>query len=275
MVRPSSSTVDGPSTNQYEGIINMTPHSAELADRVAIVTGAASGIGRAVAHALGSRGATVVCADVSTRRAVTAAEIQDLGGTALDHELDVTSLSSWSALVSSVVASEGRLDVLGNVAGVLARGADTAVDLSEDDWDRLISVNLKGSWLGMRAVIPAMIDTGAGRIISIASLAAYKGQPNLLAYSTSKGGIVAMTQQVAVEYAHQNILVNAIAPGVIDTPILGDMTSEMKSVYADAHLIKRLGTPEEVAAMFCYLTHPDTSMVTGQTFRLDGGASTS
>lgn len=253
----------------------MIPKSDEFAGQVAIVTGAASGIGRAVAHALGARGATVVCADISTSRATTVGEILDMGGAALDHELDVTSSSSWSALVRSVLDSEGRVDVLGNIAGVLARGTDTAVDLSEDDWDKVIAVNLKGYWLGMRAVIPAMLINGCGRIVSVASLAAYKGQPNLLAYSTSKGGVIAMTQQAAVEYAPQNILINAIAPGVVETPILGEMTDEMKSVYADAHLIKRLGTPDEVAVMFCYLAHPNTTMVTGQTFRIDGGASIS
>lgn len=251
----------------------MTERSEEFAGRVAVVTGAASGIGRAVANALATRGATVVSADISSQRDVTVREIEERGGLAMSHELDVTSASSWSTLVDTVLDARGRIDILGNVAGVLAVGADTATDLTEDDWDRLMAVNLKGCWLGMRAVIPSMLRTGQGRIVSIASLAAYKGQPNLLAYSTSKGGLISMTQQAAVEYASADILVNAIAPGVIETPILGDMTSEMRSVYADAHLIKRLGTAEEVADLFCYLVHPNTSLITGQTFRIDGGAS--
>ncbi len=253
----------------------MNERSEEPTKRVAVITGAASGIGRAVALALASRGATVVCADISGGREDTSSTIREAGGSSFAYELDVTSARSWSALIDRLRASEGRVDILGNVAGVLSGGPDTAIELSEDDWDRLMAVNLKGCWLGMRSTIPLMIEGGGGRIVSMSSLAAYKGQPNLLAYSTSKGGLIAMTQQAAVEYASSDVLINAIAPGVIETPILGDMTSEMKSVYADAHLIKRLGKAEEVAELFCYLVRPDTSMITGQTFRIDGGASIS
>jgi NAD(P)-dependent dehydrogenase (short-subunit alcohol dehydrogenase family) len=240
------------------------------------VTGAHQGIGAAIARRLGRAGSgfLVACADIQDA-SQTARAIEGSGGHGQAQRLDVTDPDAWTRLVDSMLDEHGRIDVLGNVAGLLARGADTAADLSLDDWDLVTGVNLKGVWLGMRAVLPTMVAAGSGRIVNISSLAAFKGQPNLLAYSTTKGGVVAMTQQAAVEYAGSGVRINAIAPGVVDTPILGDMTAEMKATYADAHLIKRLATADEVAALFEYLVGPDASFITGHTYRLDGGASIS
>lgn len=252
--------------------MTITHDHHELDGQVAVVTGAARGIGRAIAHAVAARGAVAVCADI-TSPDETVAAIVEAGGVALPHRFDVRSSAQWSELANLVTEQYGGVDILANVAGVLAPGTDTATELDEDAWDLIISINLKGCWLGMRAVIPSMIERGGGRIVSLASLAAIKGQPGIFAYSTSKGGVVAMTQQAAVEYVDHGILVNAIAPGVVETPLLGDMTPEMRATYSDAHLIKRVGTVDDVAELFCYLVKPSTTFVTGQTFRLDGGAS--
>ena len=243
---------------------------------VALVTGAHQGIGAAIARRLGRRdgGYALVCADIRDPGA-TADEVVAEGGRAIAVHLDVTSPQSWADAVAAAVDAYGRIDVLGNVAGLLARGSDTALDLSLDDWDLVTSVNLKGVWLGMRAVLPAMVAARSGRIVNMSSLAAFKGQPNLLAYSTTKGGVVAMTQQAAVEYAASGVRINAIAPGVVDTPILGSMTDDMRATYADAHLIKRLATADEVAALFEFLVGPAASFITGLTYPLDGGASIS
>lgn len=251
--------------------MSTTSIAHELAGRVALVTGAGRGIGGSIARAVAARGAVAICADI-TGAGDTVEAITATGGVAEDRTLDVRSLTQWDALVDDVTDAHGGIDILANVAGVLATGSDTAVDLTEDEWERVISINLKGCWLGMRAVIPAMIERGGGRIVSLASVAALKGQPDIFAYSASKGGVVAMTQQAAVQYVDHEIFVNAIAPGVVDTPLLGEMSAERRAAYSDAHLIKRLATVDDVAEMFCYLVRPSTTFVTGHTFPLDGGA---
>lgn len=136
---------------------------------------------------------------------------------------------------------------------------DTVVDLTEDAWQTVIDTDLKGVWMGMRAVIPQMIGAGGGRIVNIASMAALRGLPNLASYSAAKGGVVGLTQQAAFEYADRCVLVNAIAPGTIDTPILAGITDEMREANANAHLIRRLGRPEEIAAMVAYRFFPPTT----------------
>jgi len=241
-----------------------------MSSPIAFVTGAAQGIGRATAERLAADGAHVVCADIQETEA-TVKGIAAAGGSAEPVWLDVRDAAAWTEAVAGVLDRHRRIDHLANVAGVVNMiSEDTVVGLTEQAWDDVIATDLKGPWLGMRAVIPSMIDNGGGRIVNISSLAALRGLPNLASYSAAKGGVAALTRQAAFEYADRNILVNAIAPGTIDTPILGDITPEMKQANAAAHLIKRLGRPEEIASMVAYFFR-EGSFLTGLTYPVDGG----
>jgi NAD(P)-dependent dehydrogenase (short-subunit alcohol dehydrogenase family) len=240
------------------------------AGKTALVTGAHQGIGQAVALRLAADGARVICADLGDC-VDTLARIRAAGGTAEAVHLNVTDESSWSAATSG----RGPIAILVNVAGVLAKGPDTLEDIADSDWDLVLAVNVRGTVNGMRAVVPAMAEAGWGRVINIASMAALKGQPGLLAYSTSKGAIVGLTQQVAVEYATTGVTINAIAPGVTETPILAGMTDEARATYIANHAIKRLAQPSELAALISYLASDDAGFVTGQTVPIDGGATIS
>lgn len=241
-----------------------------LSDTVAFVTGATQGIGRATAERLAAEGAHVACADIQ-ETATTVKAIVAAGGSAEEVSLDVRSAQSWTDAVGGVLDRRGRIDYLANVAGVVNMlSEDSVVGLTEEAWNNVLDTDLKGPWLGMRAVIPGMIRRGGGRIVNISSLAALRGLPNLAAYSAAKGGVAALTRQAAFEYAKENILINAIAPGTIDTPILGDITPEMKQANAAAHLIERLGRPEEIASMVAYFFR-EGSFLTGLTYPVDGG----
>lgn len=241
-----------------------TANHGELAGRVVLVTGAGSGIGKATAGIAVEAGATVICTDV-TGHDETA---QAIGATG--RRLDVRSAEDWSATVEAIVAEHGRIDCLANVAGVV-QNIDTAVDLTEEQWDRVISINLKGAWLGMKTVLPGMIANGSGAITSVASTAGLIGMPNVFAYSASKGGIIGMSRQAAIEYASSGIRFNVVCPGVIETPILGDITEELKSHVIAATPVGRIGRPEDIGHMISYLLSPRAAFITGQVFAVDGG----
>ncbi|KAA9166329.1 SDR family oxidoreductase [Amycolatopsis acidicola] len=237
-----------------------------LENTTALVTGATQGIGRATAERLAADGAHVACADIQDT-ADTVKAIEEAGGSAEVIALDIRSAGDWSAAVEHL----GRVDYLANVAGVVNMiSEDSVVGLTEEAWDHVLGTDLKGPWLGMRAVIPGMITRGGGRIVNISSLAALRGLPNLASYSAAKGGVAALTRQAAFEYAEHNILINAIAPGTIDTPILGDITPEMKQANANSHLIRRLGRAAEIASMVAYFFR-EGSFLTGLTYPVDGG----
>ena len=238
--------------------------------RIAVITGAHQGIGRGVAERLGSEGAHVVCLDLkSCDETVTA--ISRSGGTAERATMDVTDLAQWTREIARIDAAHGRVDILGNIAGVVATSADTAVDLDQAQWDRMIAHDLTSVWYGMKTVIPVMIRNKFGRVLNIASLAALRGLPNLFSYSAAKAGVTGMTRQAAVEYAGTGVTINAIAPGTINTPILKDITEEMLEQFAAAHAIKRLGTPSDIGAMAAYLCSPEADFITGMTYPVDGG----
>jgi len=240
--------------------------------QVGLVTGAASGIGEAVALRLGAEGATVACLDVNNA-SLTAKTITEDGGSAESAIMDVTDAPRWAQITDDVAARHGRIDFLVNVAGIAVMDpnvADTVVTLTEEWFDRVIAVNLKGSWLGMRAVVPHLQAGGGGRIVNISSLAATMGVPAMTAYSASKGGIEALTRQAAADYGPHNILINAVSPGVTKTPLLAAQSEEFKQANAAKHMIDRLGEPAEIASMVAYLL-TEGGFATAAVMAVDGG----
>lgn len=243
-----------------------------LAGQIGLVTGAARGIGEGVARRLGADGATVVCLDVNDASQV-AKGITEEGGRAESALLDVASGPEWATVVEDVVTRHGRIDFLVNVAGIPVMDpevTDTVETLTDEWWSRVIDVNLKGSWLGMRAVMPHLRAAGGGRIVNTSSLAAARAIPGLAAYSASKGGIESLTRQAAAEYADEGILINAVAPGTIATPLLLEQTEEVQRANAAGHLIQRLGETGEVGSLVSYLLGGG-SFITGAVIPVDGG----
>lgn len=242
-----------------------------LEGKVAIITGATQGIGQGCALRMAAEGAAVVCADIQEDDG-TARKIVAEGGTAVHVVMDVRNADDWARTVAIANEQFGPVNLLGNVAGVVNTiSEDTVTGLTEDGWQFVVDTDLKGTWLGMRAVVPQMIENGGGRIVNISSLAALVGLPNLAAYSAAKGGVIGLTQQAALEYAPHNVLVNAICPGTIDTPILGDITPQQRKENSQAHMLKRLGTPADIAGTMCHFFSDDGAFLTGLSYPVDGG----
>lgn len=245
-----------------------------LEGKVAIVTGAASGIGKASALLFAREGAKVVVADVldeGARRTVDS--ILKSGGDAIFTHMDVSKTSEIKNMIGTTLQSYGKLDVLFNNAGIEGASADIT-SYPEDIFDRVISINLKGVWLGMKYAIPEMLKNKGGSIINTTSVAGLVGFPAMSAYCASKGGIVQLTKTVALEYAKQRIRVNAIAPGVIRTPMVERFTGgqpEMEKALVQSEPIGRLGDPEEIAAVALFLASDESSFVTGHILAADGG----
>lgn len=238
--------------------------------KVAIVTGAGSGIGRATAALLAREGARVVVADVTGAEQETASTI---GEGAFAVHADVSKAADVEAMVAAAVDQFGRLDILFNNAGIEGAQAPTA-ECTEDTFDRVISVNLKGVFLGMKFAIPAMIQSGGGSIINAASVAGLVGFPNIPAYCASKGGVIQLTKTAALEYATQNIRVNATCPGIISTPMVERFsggTDAGREQMAALEPVKRMGTADEVAALVLFLASDESSFVTGAALPVDGG----
>lgn len=241
-------------------------------DKVAIVTGAGSGIGRATATRLGSEGATVACLDLAADAAEeVAAKIAVEGGTARSWHCDVSDEASVGAVVREVVEAFGGLDVLCNIAGV--GKFHHSHQLVKADWDRMLAVNLTGTMLMCRAALPNLVER-RGVIVNTASSAGIVGQPYAAAYCASKGGVVLLTKALAVEYDHTGLRVNAVAPGMTDTPILGGFGlpegGDYKKIYS---LMPAQGacSPEEIAALFAYVASDEARNMTGSIIPLDGG----
>ncbi len=235
-----------------------------------IVTGAGSGIGESTAIRFGEEGARVVCLDVHAAEE-TAQAITEGGGQAVGHSADVSKWANWEKVMKDTISNWGRVDVLVNNAGVVSRGPDTVIEQNEQEWDRIININLKGVWLGMKAVLPQMIKNGGGKIVNVSSLAAIVGLSGLAAYTSSKGGVSALTRQAAMEYAKDNVQINAIEPGIIETPIQKGITPEMRRGHVEATPVGRLGDPVEIAHMALFLSSDEANFVTGQMHVVDGG----
>jgi NAD(P)-dependent dehydrogenase (short-subunit alcohol dehydrogenase family) len=249
-----------------------------LEGKVAIVTGGASGLGLASALLFGSEGAKVAVADLDSAGASRAAgEIAAAGGEAIGIELDVTDATAVEQAVADTIARFGMVDVLFANAGIPGEG--NAASLDRADWDRVISVNLTSVWLSMRAVLPHMADRGRGAILATASVAGITGVPNTPAYSAAKGGVVALTRQVAVDFAGQGIRVNAICPGPVLTPLFEAAFRERAPQDPDAALraraatvpLGRLGSPLDIANMALFLVSDEADWITGAVYAVDGG----
>ena len=240
-----------------------------LKGKVSIVTGAGAGIGRAIAQRFVEEGANVVVADIAGADEAAAA----LGKAAVACKVDVSRSADVQAMIKTATERFGRLDVLVNNAGVEGKQAPTA-DYAEDEFDRVIAINLRGVFLGMKYGIPALLANGGGSIINMSSIAGLVGFPGIVAYTASKGGVIQMTKTTALEYATQNVRVNAICPGVIWTPMVERFTggsAEGREQFAQVEPVKRMGTPEEIAAMALFLASDESSFVTGTALPVDGG----
>lgn len=221
---------------------------------------------------MAAEGAKVVIADLQDD-STTLDQIKADGGSAHQIQMDTRVREDWQRTVAETAEVFGPVELLGNIAGVVnLKSEDSVIGLTDEGWDFVINTDLRGVWLGMQAALPTMIENGGGRVVNISSLAALKGLTNLASYSAAKGGVIGLTQQAALEYAKDNVLINAICPGTIDTPILQDITDEMREQNANSHMIKRLGKASEIAGMMAYLFDPtDGAFQTGLTFPVDGG----
>jgi NAD(P)-dependent dehydrogenase (short-subunit alcohol dehydrogenase family) len=241
--------------------------------KVALVTGAGSGIGRASARAFANEGARVAVADVTDDGGHETVElIRKERGEALFVKTDVTKSNDVQSLIERTVNTFGRLDYAHNNAGVLGKWAMTA-DVAEDDWDRLIAVNLKSVFLCMRQEIPRMLETGGGAIVNTASSSGLVATRGLPVYTASKHGVAGLTKNAAVEYVRQGIRVNAVCPGFIDTPMVRGLDKDWPRNDV-VPPIGRLGTPEEVAAAVVWLCSDAASYVTGHLLSVDGAFTT-
>jgi 3-oxoacyl-[acyl-carrier protein] reductase len=243
----------------------------ELTGQTAIVTGSATGIGEAIARRLSAAGAAIACADLDHEGA--AAVAQSLGGAAFAVRLDITDLESVKSAIAGVVERRGQIDILVNNAGIAGRAAPI-VEQTDDDWHRTIAVNLTGVFYTCRAVVPHMRARKYGRIVNVASIAGKEGNPNMVAYSASKAGVIAFTKSLGKELATENICVNSVAPAVVRTRILDQLTQAQIDYMTEKIPMRRTGKPEEIAAVVHFLCSPDCSFVTAQCYDASGGRAT-
>src|SRR5262245_6772867 len=251
----------------------------DLQGKTAVVTGAGSGIGAAIARLFARRGATIVAAD---RDAPAARQIVDgiasAGGAATAHQCDVADPASVDALFAALARANSSVDVLVNNAGIAHVG--TIEQTTPDDLDRLYRVNVAGVYLCARAAIPVMLRQGKGVILNMCSIAALVGLPDRFAYSMTKGAVLTMTRSIAVDYMKRGIRCNCICPARIHTPFVDGYLAtnypgreaEMMRTLSEYQPIGRMGTPEEVATLALYLCSDESAFVTGQAYPLDGGA---
>jgi NAD(P)-dependent dehydrogenase (short-subunit alcohol dehydrogenase family) len=238
-----------------------------LQGKTAIVTGAGRGIGAGIAATMARLGASVAVVDIDGDAAANRTRtINAGGGTAVAHTGDVLNRE----FLDGVVSQHGEIDILVNNAGIIR---DNLVEnIGEDDWDRVLDVNLKGAFLSSQAVVPGMKERGYGKIVNIIS-AVWLGNPGQSNYAASKGGLVSLTRTLALELARYRINVNGVAPGFIDTPLTRGLPDDVKKRRIDIQPIREMGTTDDVAAAVCFLASDLAGFITGQILHVDGGKS--
>ncbi|MEF8822255.1 MAG: glucose 1-dehydrogenase [Halovenus sp.] len=244
-----------------------------ITDSVAVVTGASTGIGDAAALRFAQEGASVVVADINTEEGnATVEEIEESGGEATFVETDVSDWEDVQAMVDTAVETYGGLDFAFNNAGIEG-ASDPTGDHPMENWDQVIDINLKGVFQAMKAEIPVMLEDGGGSIVNTSSIAGKVGFPELSPYVASKHGVLGLTKTAALEYSEAGVRVNAIAPGVIDTPMVDRASEDNENVEQSiaATPLGRLGRPEEIGDAAVWLCSDDASFVTGETLVADGG----
>lgn len=239
--------------------------------RVAVVTGAAGGIGFAVASRLAADGLAVVLADLDGAAVESAA--RSIGPPARPYALDLTDPAQVDALVTDVLAREGHVDVLVNNAGIAGLSAPTA-EYPLEEWRRILALNIDAVFYCTRALLPHLVEREAGRIVNLASVAGKEGNPNMAAYSTSKAAVIGFTKAVAREVARTGVLVNCVTPAVIQTGLLEQLGPETLAGLVEKIPMGRTGQPEEVAELVAWLASPRCSFSTGAAFDISGGRAT-
>ena len=249
-------------------------HVFSLQDRVAIVTGAARGIGAAITERFLKAGARVALAELDAAEAKKLAQKLDPSGQrTLVVEVDITKEAQVQAMAGQVRDHWGTIQILVNNAGI-AGPNKPLVDVSEEEWDHVSNVNLKGVFLGCKSVLPTMLKNRNGRIVNVASIAGKEGNPNLAAYSATKAGVICLTKALAKEVCRDGIYVNCITPAVIETSILEQVTQQQIDYMVSRIPMGRIGKPAEVAALVHFLASDDCSFTTGGCFDISGGRAT-
>ncbi|MBI5203840.1 MAG: 3-oxoacyl-[acyl-carrier-protein] reductase [Nitrospirae bacterium] len=242
----------------------------DFREQVAVVTGGARGIGKAIADALARKGVNLVIADISLEQAKdTAAELEKLGVKAMPVKLDVSKSDEVIKIFEDISKEFGKINILINNAGITRDGL--IMRMKEEDWDTVININLKSVFLCSKEAIKVMAKQRYGRIINIASVVAFMGNPGQANYSASKAGIVGLTKTTAKEYASRGITANAIAPGFITTAMTDALPENVKDEMKRAIPLGRFGTPEDVANAVVFLASPEAGYITGQVIHVNGG----
>ncbi len=241
----------------------------DLTGRVAIVTGASRGIGRAVALTLAQAGAAVVAGARGEHAAVVAAEIAGAGGRAIAVPLDVTDTAAVEAMVAQAQAAFGRIDVLVNNAGITRD--QLLLRLKREDWDAVLATNLTGAFTCTQAVLKPMVKQRYGRIVTVSSVVGQSGNAGQTNYAASKAGLIGFSKALALEVASRNITVNVVAPGLIDTDMTRAITDAAQQDWSEKIPLGRLGTPDDIAAAVCFLASDAASYITGHVLAVNGG----
>ena len=242
----------------------------ELADQVAVVTGSARGIGKTIAMILAEAGAKIVISDLNVEAGKeTVKEINDMGREAIWVEADVSKSDQANLLIETTQEKFGRLDILVNNAGITRD--NLLMRMSEDEWDSVIAVNLKGTYNCIRAATKIFMKQRTGRIVNIASVVGQMGNAGQANYASSKAGVIGLTKSVAKEFAARNILVNAVAPGFIETAMTEKLPEKAREMLLQLIPLAKLGQPEDVAKVVLFLSSSRSSYITGQVINVDGG----